>query len=214
MNVTVSVSNCCFCFLDENKSIGTKKQCQKSVEQQTMILFLFFLLLTSAWAVRVDSLTRCGTATIDLKPLKAAKDYVLPVGAPCTLPQCSNGKLPWNVFFNICQPVQKSGPAVSKCRGAQACQQWPGDSASLGQFSSVNYTDIAGGVLLNATGGTFVDGIGRQMMLQILCAPQSDPYPTFTQEDPIALIYNFSWNRTEVCPQNQKQSLASRVNAI
>jgi len=125
------------------------------------------------------------------------------------------GKLPWSFFFNICQPVQTSGPLLTRCSGAQACQQWPGDSASLGQFSTVAYNDTVGGVILTATGGTPVDGIYRQMLLTIMCAAQSDPYPTFTGEDPSSMTTSFSWNRAEACPQPTPRRLlramASRV---
>lgn len=172
------------------------------------LAFLLFCVIASALAIRVDSFSkrqspRCGTATVDLSALKAVNDYVLPAGVPCSLPQCNMSKLPWSVFFNMCQPVQTSGPIVTKCSGALACQQWPGDSASLGQFSSVTYSDINGGVLVTATGGTLDDGIARQFALTILCANVSDPYPTFTNEDSSSLTYSFSWNRVEACPNQQ-----------
>jgi hypothetical protein len=171
----------------------------------TMFSLLALLaLVVSTLAVRVDDLsmrqsTRCGTAKIDLTPLKSASDYTVPAGIPCSLPQCNQGMLPWNVFFNLCQPVQTNNPLTTNCGGAQACQQWPGDSASLGQFNTVNYADIQNGVLLTATGGSFLDGVSRQLSLQILCANVSDPYPMFTNEDSPSLTYSFSWNRVEVC---------------
>jgi hypothetical protein len=172
--------------------------------------FSLVLLLASSLLVIVDSVSkrqtpRCGTAAVDLSPLMSVYDYLLPAGVPCSLPQCSMGKLPWSVFFNICQPVQTSGPLVANCVGAQACQLWPGDSASWGQFSTVSYSDTVGGVILTATGGSQVDGVSRQMMLTILCAAQSDPYPTFTSEDSSSLTMSFSWNRTEACPQHIPQ---------
>jgi hypothetical protein len=143
---------------------------------------------------------RCGTATVDLTPLKAATDYVLPAGSPCSLPQCYQGKLMWSVYFNFCQPVQISGPVVAKCAGASACQQWPGDSASLGQFSMATYTDVPNGVIMSATGGTPDSGISRQMVLNITCGPApGDPYPAFTNEDSSSLTYSFAWSRPEVC---------------
>jgi hypothetical protein len=164
----------------------------------------FLALAVSTLAVHVGDLskrqsTRCGTAKIDLTPLKSATDYTLPAGSPCSLPQCNNGQLPWTVFFNLCQPVQTNNPLTTNCGGAQACEQWPGDSASLGQFNTVNYTDIPNGVQVTAMGGSMLDGVARQMYLQILCANVSDPYPTFVNEDSSSLTYSFSWNRVEVC---------------
>jgi hypothetical protein len=93
-----------------------------------------------------------------------------------------------------------SGPLVTKCAGALACQQWPGDSASLGQFSSVSYADTNNGVIVTASGGTPDDGIARQMSLTITCGPSpGDPYPTFTNEDSSSLTYSFTWSRPEAC---------------
>lgn len=109
------------------------------------------------------------------------------------------GKLPWSVFINVCQAIQTNNPLTSNCGGAMGCQQWPGDSASLGQFSSVTYADVANGVVITATGGTPVDGVSRQMQLTITCGTSSDPYPTFTNEDSSTLTYSFSWKRTEAC---------------
>jgi hypothetical protein len=186
-------------------------------------MFTLLALAISTLAVHVDVLskrqsTRCGTAKIDLTSLKSAKDYVMPIGIPCSLPQCGQGLLPWNIFFNLCQPVQTNGPFTNNCGGAQACQQWTGDSASLGQFNTVNYTDIQNGVLLTATGGSSVDGVSRQMFLQILCANVSDPYPTIISDDSTTLTYTFSWNRVEVCtarpPCNGKLCLDAIRNCI
>jgi hypothetical protein len=168
-------------------------------------MFTLLALAISTLAVHVDDLSkrqspRCGTAKIDLTPLKSSKDYVIPIGTPCSLPQCYQGRTPWNFYFNLCQPIRTIGPFTNNCGGAQACQQWTGDSASLGQFNTVNYTDITNGVQVTATGGSVLDGVARHMNLQILCANVSDPYPTLTGDETTTLTYDFSWNRVEVCP--------------
>jgi hypothetical protein len=113
--------------------------------------------------------------------------------------ECGGGKLPWNIFVNMCQPVQTQGPMTSSCVGAAICQQWSGASASLGQFAQVSYQDIAGGVLVTGLGGTMDDGTSRAFQLSIVCSTNADPYPTFVSEDPSSLTYKLTWNRPEAC---------------
>ncbi len=121
------------------------------------------------------------------------------MGSPCSAAECGGGKLPWNIFVNMCQPVLTQGPMTVNCAGAAMCQQWVGDSASLGQFTQVSYQDISGGVLVTGLGGTMADGTARSFQLSILCSTIVDPYPTFLSEDPTSLTYKLSWNRPEAC---------------
>jgi hypothetical protein len=89
---------------------------------------------------------------------------------------------------------------TSNCVGAAVCQQWVGDSASVGQFAQVSYQDISGGVLVTGLGGTMADGTARSFQLSILCSNTSaDPWPTFVSEDPTSLTYKLTWNRPEAC---------------
>ena len=38
----------------------------------------------------------------DISCLASAKDYHDPIDSPCNLPECVNGKLPWDIYFNVC----------------------------------------------------------------------------------------------------------------
>lgn len=189
-----------------------------------MITFVAFaILLGNALATNTQrhtkqQSTRCGTAKHDLSSLKSPNDFQLPAGSPCSLPQCVNGMLPFNFFFNMCQAVQTSGPLVANCAHAAACQEWPGDSASLGSFASVQYSDYFNGtdsgVLVTATNGTPIDGIVRNMNLLILCSNSSQPYPQFTSEVAATLSYSFVWFRSEVCTPTPQCDGKSCLSAI
>lgn len=142
----------------------------------------------------------CGTPTVNLSGLMRSTDFNTPLGVPCSLPECSGGKLPWNYFFNFCQPVITSGPLVANCIGAAAFQQWSGDSASLGLFRTATFADIPGGVLLTATGGTVASGIPRNLNMKIMCSTtQIDAYPTYLGYNATTLDYFFEFNRPEAC---------------
>jgi hypothetical protein len=149
----------------------------------------------------VTNAKRCGTTRVDLSPLQSTFDFVLPAGVPCNVPQCPGGVLPWSFYFNFCQPI--STTRLPNCQGAAACQQWPGGTASLGQFANVTYIDVDNGVAVFATDGSQfgTNTPVRQMLLTILCANASDPYPTFTSEDEVTTTFSFVWNRVEVCQQ-------------
>jgi hypothetical protein len=123
----------------------------------------------------------------------------MPVGSPCSAAECPGGKLPWDIFVNLCQAVQTQGSMTTNCVGAAVCEQWPGDSASLGQFNTVFFSDITNGVLMQGSGGTPSVGTERAFQLSILCSTSADPYPTFVSEDPISLTYSLIWNRPEAC---------------
>merc|ERR1712000_15107 len=108
------------------------------------------------------------------------------------------GKLPWDIYFNFCQPVKAPYP---QCQGAAACQSWMEalgrESKSLGSSTSGTFTDINNGVKYTALGGTEQ----RQFELSIHCAPESEsePYPTFVHEQEGLLYYQFSWNHHVAC---------------
>lgn len=156
-----------------------------------LTLFLLSLLV----AVVVVGATKCNSR---LLALKSAVDYVAPAGSPCYANVCSRGMLPWNIAFNVCQPLRK--PA-SNCTGAVACLSWPGDSASLGAFANVTYTEIgwSDGIVVQAGDGAWLSGDQTAMQLVVWCAAQSEAYPRLTFADPVSLTYYFEWNRTEVC---------------
>jgi hypothetical protein len=167
---------------------------------RVLSLALALALACGVAAVVRAPLNACGTAKVDLSCLKNSQDYTIPVGSPCSAAECGGGKLPWNIFVNMCQPVQTQGPMTINCVGAAVCEQWVGDSASLGQFAQVSYQDISGGVLVTGLGGTMADGTARSFQLSILCSNTSaDPWPTFVSEDPTSLTYKLTWNRPEAC---------------
>eukprot|EP01108_Squamamoeba_japonica_P000573 TRINITY_DN1194_c0_g1_i1.p1 TRINITY_DN1194_c0_g1~~TRINITY_DN1194_c0_g1_i1.p1 ORF type:complete len:234 (-),score=95.09 TRINITY_DN1194_c0_g1_i1:321-977(-) len=159
-----------------------------------MIALLFALaLVASAEAL-------CGTAKKNLSCMKVPKDFELPINTPCSLPQCQHNKLPWSIFFQVCQELQTE--TQQYCAGSMACQSWPGETASLGQYSTVTYQDATGGidgVVVHAGQGTVANGIARSMVLTIECAATSEPYPTFMHEATSTLEYSFNWKRKEAC---------------
>ena len=117
-----------------------------------------------------------------LVSLASATDYVLPINSPCYLPQCQHNRLPWSIFFNFCQPLQEL--TQQNCAGSTACESWPGETASLGQFSTVTYSDApeVDGIVIHAGQGTVGNGIARSSKITIACSNTSDPYPTFVHE--------------------------------
>jgi hypothetical protein len=171
-----------------------------------MILLLASLIACAVGVVTVAQAkpkaapTLCGTPTVNLTLLSSPVDYLIPAGSSCSAPECGSGKrLPWDLYVNVCVAVKMT---TRNCQGSAVCQTWPGDSASLGQFSQTNFTDIPGGVAMTATGGSVAQGIARSVVLTIMCVPpaMAEPIPTFMSEDPNALQYRLSWGRPEACP--------------
>jgi len=148
----------------------------------------------------------CGTALHNMSSLQALGLVHLPAGTPCTAVQCADNPLqpntlPWDVYFAFCQATANV-PNGSNCGAAATCMVWPGDSCSLGQFSTVTWSDNGNNsVIMTATGGTVANGIARQMTLTISCPTtgKSDPFPLFLQETDATLQYAFSWNHVAAC---------------
>jgi hypothetical protein len=94
---------------------------------------------------------------------------------------------------------------ASECDGnTVACQIWPIStgvigSASLGQVTSLQYSDMANGIEIVAGGGSIgAGGVNRRMSLKIFCGP-SMPYPVLIDQDSPFLFYEFIWFRDEMC---------------
>ena len=121
-----------------------------------MIAILVVILIASL----PSAFSACGTSKKDISCLASKVDYFQPEGTPCVLPQCPNGKLPWNIFYQVCGPLVQHNSGT--CGGAMICQQWAGgsgvnESASLGSYSTASYMDATSfdGVVLRADQVTF-----------------------------------------------------------